>query len=1053
MAAASPYTPEYSEELLALVLSLYREEVAPVLGELRLSKMLDLLEVAQWNLEQYHKQLASGNHIPLLKHYVVGLLYLYYVVPTSIQFQIKNKNYEVYVALKQLYERETHMSNVRSVVADYISYINDQTLLSQQLASLEIKNRTKRSSTLPSSTLESDLAQYLKPPSINSDKSQNQSLHGSSRKQSTTDLDSLASANSSVVEDLWSPPELDPNDQLKLATDHDIGSTDELSIPPVPSFPPPVPTNPQQEVPYTASQHRFSAPQMRLQHAKSFPTGDEEDDVHTEIPDFRTIPEDRYKEFFEPKGGHRKDSYHSIVAEDDEGALGVPTISTKAMYELLKEGVMSCLIFDVRPLKRFNINHIHFQNLINVDPSLVLNSESFQEFQDVVGSVVERESFVMFRNMSKYDVVVVYTDNKTSLSTEQGILGKFVSLLAERKIKSRVLRGGFDSWTKYLSKSDIRSSDLKFVAKQPYIVPLPPSMPPPPVPETGVSPRSTRESTPVSHHETTSRIPPIPQVAPPVPPHHMTYPKVYEHQHQSRPYPLQQSFYNSAHSSSGPYFQAPTPPPPSPPPPPPPQVYPQYPQQQGTVYARPQAGTPQQYPHPVQRKHYQQRLDSSYIPTIQRNPNPFTHLSITGLRNMGSTCYINSMLQCLFATNMFRQMLVDYKFQEYTNSKFQKPPLSPALANLFEKMYLNGGCSIVPSRFLRTCIQLRPDLRIPSEQQDTQEFLMFMLDHLHDELSNSEAVVNDYPELMEHADCGGEYEKWFEGLIKQGFSPISKIFQGQLQDSLQCKACGYKSSNYSTFYMLSLSIPKSTNLLRKQKKVALEECIEMFTNDEILTGDNAWDCPKCSKKREQLTSVMSNDSVASMPKERKHRLHFSNNFRFRGRSSSPAPKKDKDKDKESRWKKSSGLHAPSGGSTSETDNVVSHQRNKSITVKSLTFVVLPPVLIVHLSRFLFYDISQKDTTIVQYPLILEIPHKGETVRYKLFGVVNHSGTLKSGHYTSIANKSLDHDLVHPNWYYFDDENVKLTDHGSLSGKDASHMSSSEVYVLFYEKIE
>lgn len=395
------------------------------------------------------------------------------------------------------------------------------------------------------------------------------------------------------------------------------------------------------------------------------------------------------------------------------------------------------------------------------------------------------------------------------------------------------------------------------------------------------------------------------------------------------------------------------------------------------------------------------------------------------------------MIQCLFASTAFRDLFLDNRYENYYNPKFKKSKLAPSLAQLFKKMYLNGGCSIVPSGFLKNCVKLRPDLNIPNEQQDTQEFLMFLLDQLHDELSNSDVVVNDYPELMEHESLGKEYETWFDGVIKQGFSPISSIFQGQLQDSLTCTNCGFKSSNYSSFYMLSLVIPKLSPHGKKLKKILLEDCIEMFTKDEILSGENAWDCPKCTKARSEGKKKEHGDTLTVQEERpsRKHRLPFSSSFKFRGRSSSPAPVK---KFKE---EKSNGLFLSR-----------SKSHNSNSTIKSFAFVALPPILIIHLSRFLFYDTSQKDTAIVQYPLILEIPHNGKLVKYKLFSLINHNGTLKSGHYTSIANKNLTHDLEHPNWYYFDDEVVKLTEHGSFDGKAQTHMSSSEVYMLFYERI-
>jgi ubiquitin carboxyl-terminal hydrolase 7/11 len=435
---------------------------------------------------------------------------------------------------------------------------------------------------------------------------------------------------------------------------------------------------------------------------------------------------------------------------------------------------------------------------------------------------------------------------------------------------------------------------------------------------------------------------------------------------------------------------------------------------------------------------------------------------------MKNTCYINSMIQCLFESRPFRDLFLDYKYQEYWNHKFfqmgtnndQLPNvnsvdptirLSTSLAKLFEKMYLNGGCSIVPSGFLKNCIRLRPDLNIPFEQQDTQEFLMFLLDRLHDELSNSNKVVEDYPELMEFdrgGKLGDDYDKWFDNvLLKQGFSPISQNFQGQLQDSLTCMNCGFKSSNYSSFYMLSLGIPKrSASSGKKLKKVGLEDCIELFTNDEILSGENAWDCPKCSARAKESNSSSSAAAANNNNPEkelRKSRLNFAKNgFKFRGRSSSPAPKKHK--------KSSTEFIYSNDSSSSSLFSQSKRQQNS--TVKSLTFVTLPPTLIIHLSRFLFYDTSQKDDTVIQYPLILTIPHSNEHVKYRLFGVVNHSGTLKSGHYTSITNKNLTHDLKQPNWYYFDDEVVKGTGHGVADDRDCDRMNSSTVYVLFYEKM-
>lgn len=98
---------------------------------------------------------------------------------------------------------------------------------------------------------------------------------------------------------------------------------------------------------------------------------------------------------------------------------------------------------------------------------------------------------------------------------------------------------------------------------------------------------------------------------------------------------------------------------------------------------------------------------------------------------------------------------------------------------------------------------------------------MILLDRLHDELSDQQHVANDYPNLLLYnADAlkvsNNEYKHWFDkNVIGNGISPIDDIFQGQMENSLQCKRCGYTTFNYSTFYVLSLAIPRRSMKLSK----------------------------------------------------------------------------------------------------------------------------------------------------------------------------------------------------------------------------------------------
>lgn len=65
---------------------------------------------------------------------------------------------------------------------------------------------------------------------------------------------------------------------------------------------------------------------------------------------------------------------------------------------------------------------------------------------------------------------------------------------------------------------------------------------------------------------------------------------------------------------------------------------------------------------------------------------------------------------------------------------------------------------------------------------------------------------------------------------------------------------------------------------------------------------------------------------------------------------------------------------------------------------------LPPILVIHLSRFC-YDISKKNTSNISYPMSLTVETlDNSSVTYRLYGTINHIGSPRGGHYTALVNK-------------------------------------------------
>lgn len=413
------------------------------------------------------------------------------------------------------------------------------------------------------------------------------------------------------------------------------------------------------------------------------------------------------------------------------------------------------------------------------------------------------------------------------------------------------------------------------------------------------------------------------------------------------------------------------------------------------------------------------------------NENPKHHapLSTVGLKNMGNTCYINSVMQCLFSTGVFSDLFLSRKYKRYVDASYREGPrLSACISYLFESLVISAG-SITPSEFLTVCSYLFPNFRIPNEQQDTQEFLMLLLDRLHDELSNQEEVAEQFYDLLLYDEKtlkveGKKYKEWFEkSRINNKISPIDYIFQGQVEDLLRCNRCGETSYNYSSFYILSLAIPRPSSTVFKTGRVKLEDCLELYLKDEKLKADNAWKCNTCYNHLRSHDPLRQNKAT----------------FLSMHKKSSRKP-----------------LHhtATSNNLASYTEATgIKEKRLKNTTTKITNFISLPPILIIHLSRF-FNKSSSKNSMPITYPLELNIMLKNsEKVKYRLYAIVDHTGNASSGHYTSIIKTapSFEPDDKRKNWLHCDDEFIKPDIKHNNARRSGLKITSKHAYLLFYER--
>lgn len=169
---------------------------------------------------------------------------------------------------------------------------------------------------------------------------------------------------------------------------------------------------------------------------------------------------------------------------------------------------------------------------------------------------------------------------------------------------------------------------------------------------------------------------------------------------------------------------------------------------------------------------------------------------ITGLSNIGNTCFINSSLQILFNCNNLVSFMLESKFENINLIKYQR--------TFFD--YFNTNTETLGPVILLNRYKTINNKYFGNSQEDSHEYLTFIIDDLY-ELSK-----NEYQDV------------------------IKKFFDISLETRITCSECNYCTSSKFSEKILSLSI---TN------KSTLNECLDDFLNHEIL---DTWKCDKCSVK-------------------------------------------------------------------------------------------------------------------------------------------------------------------------------------------------------------
>jgi len=216
----------------------------------------------------------------------------------------------------------------------------------------------------------------------------------------------------------------------------------------------------------------------------------------------------------------------------------------------------------------------------------------------------------------------------------------------------------------------------------------------------------------------------------------------------------------------------------------------------------------------------------------------YENKGLSGLANLGNTCFINSCLQIMSHTYELNNFLENESYKKKLKNKYDSALLLE-WDNL-RKILWNENCIVSPGKFIKTIQKVaqlkKVDIFTGYAQNDVAEFLLFIIDCFHAALSREiKITVTGNPE-NETDNLAIKCFEMIKNCYTKDYSEIWNLFYAvQVSQITRLDNEKVLSTNPEPYFMVDLPIPpdnKSPSLIDCFNHYVEGETIQNFKDEE-----------------------------------------------------------------------------------------------------------------------------------------------------------------------------------------------------------------------------